>query len=124
MRSHDLNRLLDEPGPRARIGPHRKYIFGKEPGLTSYRENGCLKARSCVPLRQPMPNCGVGWPIVPQFEASRPFSVWALISGHSPRGVAVTWSMCPPAAMGTGMAPGNTDRSYVCMIAITALQQG
>ena len=75
-------------------------------------------------VAQPMSNWGVGRPSMPQFEASRPFSVWALISGHSPRGVCAYMVNVPPVAMGTGMAPGNTDRSCVCMIAITALQQG
>ena len=27
VRSHDLNRLLDEPGPRAPEGAHGKYLF-------------------------------------------------------------------------------------------------
>jgi hypothetical protein len=45
VRSHDLNRLLDEPGRWAqRVGAHRKYIFGKVPGLAFYREGECLIA--------------------------------------------------------------------------------
>jgi hypothetical protein len=43
--SHDLNRLLDEPGPGVRAAPHRKYVFGEYPGWKIYRENGGLRAR-------------------------------------------------------------------------------
>ena len=52
MRSHDLNRLLDEPGPERRA--HSKYVFWKLPGLTFYRASGGVKPRASTPKRRPM----------------------------------------------------------------------
>lgn len=76
MRSHDLNRLLDEPGPERR--PHSKYVFWKWPGAMRCRENGCLKARSRMPLRPPKRDRAVAWPVEPRIKASRPLGLRAL----------------------------------------------
>ena len=54
MRSHD-NRLLDEPGPRALVGPNRKYLF---------------KNRRGVSVSRIAQHCKAGLSVLTQFDGS------------------------------------------------------
>ena len=66
-----------------------------------------------MPLRQSLAEVGVLGSVGHRCEASRPRSLWALISRRVPRALRLHGQGAAWVTMGIGMTPENTERSCV-----------
>ena len=98
MRSHDLNRLLDEPGSERRPSRTENMYLGSAPVWSFTGRMWATPPASCLPLRQPMPVLFVGRSMllrIVQIQGKPAPQLAGADSRYLPKGVALTWSMRP-----------------------------
>ncbi len=123
-RSHDLNRLLDEPRGSP-PGCLENRSLGRMPAGRCAQLAGVWTRVECLPLRQTMPHLGGHGGRTPDGSPTEgePASRLAGAERDSPGIVRLPDQQVAPATRGAGSGPGRNDGRRVLTIAMTAPQQ-
>ena len=107
MRSHDLNRLLDEPGSERRLGRTENMYLGGAPVWSFTGRMWATPPASCLPLRQPMPVLFVGRSMLLRIAQIQGKPAPQLAGADSPDTCRRAWRLhgqcAPSGAIGGGM---------------------
>ena len=127
MRSHDLNRLLDEPGSERRPGRTENMYLGSAPVWSFTGRMWATPPASCLPLRQLMPVLFVGRSMLLRIAQIQGKPAPQLAGADSRYPCRRAWRLhdqcAPSGAIGVGMPSEHPDRIRVRTIIITAPQQ-